>query len=525
MTAGDRPLAVLTEASEHGLSVLRRGIKRAAGFVLYVVVTKDLGRVELLRRLKAWSGVGGFPELRFFPQGEEGARAVGRFLAEKDEEHPPAGVVIQDGAAMLDADAGGGIAALNVARDILYKVVRGPLLLLVPPDREGDLARRAPDLFDVRAGTVAVEGMAVEAGEVELARIGYETDAPARPMVEIQIEAARLRALGKTDDPPLGALADAWVRLGKQFLARGESGEAKQAAHAAQGLAERIGYGGGVAAGTALEGDVALHLGDLDGARVRYGRALAIYEDLGDRMGVAALHGELGNVALVRGELDEAQDSYEKSLVISEELGHHGSMASSYHDFGRVAQLRGELDEAHDWYEKSLTIEVAFGDLPGMASSYHELGIVAQKRGELDEAQIWYHKSIAIDEELGNGLSAASYHQLGRVAQERGELDEAQAWYEKSLTIEEELGNRSGMATSYGQLGLLAERRDDLPQALDWTVRAVTLFPEFPHPMTGPAPHILARLTAVLGMPALEATWQRITGQPLPGHVRAHVEP
>ena len=78
------------------------------------------------------------------------------------------------------------------------------------------------------------------------------------------------------------------------------------------------------------------------------------------------------------------------------------------------------------------------------------------------------------------------------------------------------------MALTYGQLGLLAEARQELSAALDWMVRCVALFPEFPHPATGPGPHHLARLTAVLGLPALEASWQRCTGAALPAQIRAN---
>jgi hypothetical protein len=61
--------------------------------------------------------------------------------------------------------------------------------------------------------------------------------------------------------------------------------------------------------------------------------------------------------------------------------------------------------------------------------------------------------------------------------------------------------------------------------ALDWMVRTIALFPEFPHPMTAPAPHNLAILIiAALGLPALEASWQRVTGAPLPAPMHAYVQ-
>jgi hypothetical protein len=68
-----------------------------------------------------------------------------------------------------------------------------------------------------------------------------------------------------------------------------------------------------------------------------------------------------------------------------------------------------------------------------------------------------------------------------------------------------------------------AEARHQPGQALDWTVRCVTVFGQFPHPATGPGPGHLARLTGQLGMPALEQTWQQVTGQPVPQPVRDYL--
>lgn len=525
MSAEGRPLAVLTEESEHQLGVLRRALKRGTGFALYVVVAKDLGRVELLRRLRTWSGAGGVPDLHFFPVGAEGASAVDALLAARDEAHALAGAVIPDGGALIDVEEGNALSALNVARDVLDRVIRGPLLLVLSPEREADLARMAPDLFDVRAGTVAVEAVVVEAGPVEVSRIGLRHRDRARPVAGLQGEGARLRVLAESEDPPLGALADAWVRIGYEFLDRGEIGEAREAAKVAHQLAVRGGYKSGVAYGIALEGDVLGYLGDLDEAQTCYEVALAIEEDLGDRPAIAVLYKQLGIVAQKGGDLDKAQGWHEMALAIEEELGNRPGTASSYHLLGMIAQSRGELDKAQGWYEKAVIIDEDLGNRSGMASTYHELSILAQYRGELDKAQEWCEKSLALEDELGNRAGmAGSYHQLGRLAEGRGELDNAQEWCERSLAIEDELGDRAAMTVTSYLLGHLAERRHHPAQALDWMVRAVALFPDFPHPMTSAAPEHLVRLTATLGMPALEATWQRVTGQPLPAQVRSYVE-
>ena len=51
----------------------------------------------------------------------------------------------------------------------------------------------------------------------------------------------------------------------------------------------------------------------------------------------------------------------------------------------------------------------------------------------------------------------------------------------------------------------------------------MALFDDVPHPGSGTGPGQLARLTRQLGIQALEACWQQVTGGPLPGAVRDYV--
>jgi hypothetical protein len=118
---------------------------------------------------------------------------------------------------------------------------------------------------------------------------------------------------------------------------------------------------------------------------------------------------------------------------------------------------------------------------------------------------------------------ALTYHNLGMTAQDRGRLEEAQDWYRKSLTIFEELGDRPGMALTYAQLGLLAEDRGQAELALEWNIRCVTLFDQFPSPLTGTGPAVLARLAGQLGLPALEQAWRQVTSQLVPTPVRDYL--
>ena len=238
---------------------------------------------------------------------------------------------------------------------------------------------------------------------------------------------------------------------------------------------------------------------------------------------MAASYHQLGMVAQNRGRLEEAEDWYRKSLAIDEDLGNRPGMAGSYHQLGMIAQDRGRLEEAEDWYRKSLAIREDLGDRPGTADSYHQLGIVAQHQERLEEAEHWYRTSLAIRRPRNRPGMAASYHQLGNAAHPAWAAGGGRA------LVPQVPGHQRGPRESarHGehlwQLGLLAEQRGQPRQALEWMVRCVTLFEQFPHPLTGPGPEHLARLTAQLGIGALEASWREVTGSPLPQAVRDYI--
>jgi tetratricopeptide (TPR) repeat protein len=274
-----------------------------------------------------------------------------------------------------------------------------------------------------------------------------------------------------------------------------------------------------------LLGSVAKDRGDLLAAESWYQKSLEINEVLGNQSVIVMTYHQLEIVAQYRGDLAAAESWYRQSLAITEALGDRPGLAISYHQLGMVVQLRGDLAAAESWYRRSLEILEALGNRPHMAASYQQLGMVVQLRGDLAAAESWYRQSLAIKEALGDrpGL-ATSYHQLGMVAQDRGDLAAADSWYRQSLAILESLGNQPHLALSYAQLGLLCEARGDQPAALDWNIRCVALFSDFPSPQTGTGPQRLAGLVAVVGLPALAAAWQRVTGAPLPDHICTAVE-
>ena len=321
-----------------------------------------------------------------------------------------------------------------------------------------------------------------------------------------------------------GNLAVVYHQLGKVAEARGRLDEAEDRYRASVAISEEVGDRAVAATNYQQLGEIAQARGRLEEAADWSRRSLAIKEQRGDLSGMATTYDLLSRIAYTAGQLDEAADWSRRSLAIKGHLGNRSGMAATYHLLGAIAQVGGRLDEAADWFRESLAIKGELGNVSGMMISYHHLGTTALAGGRLEEAEDWYRKSLAIQEEFGDRHSmAGTYHQLGVTAQVQGQLDQAEDWYRKSLAIKEDFGDRPGMANTYGQLGILAEVRDQAAEALAWNIRCVTQYSQFPSPLTKTVPASIAALARHLGMPALENTWQQVTGQPLPEQVRDYV--
>ena len=391
-----RPIATLTEESERQLAVLRRGLLRSESIALYVVLASDAARFEVLRRLRAWSGAGGVPELHFFPDGKETAPAMERLLASVDSAPPLAGAVIPDASALLEPGSESAIAALNSARDYLRRVIHGPLVLVLPAKRAPDLARAAPDLFDVRSTTIEVDAAPVELSALEAGARLNMTEEPAprdatggpRSIAELQKEAARLRALrSSAERPPAGALSDAWMRLGRKFLKAQDPGEARAAAEEARRLAESIQYDFGIANALVLEDD-ALGTGRrAEESERALGRALELVRKADMATSVARVLMRLAEVVHRAGRPAEAEVMLREAADLSEKQGETRDRTVAMSQIADILQVRGQLDEAlRVRTEEQLPVFDRIGDVRSRAVTLGRIADIHQARGQFDEA-------------------------------------------------------------------------------------------------------------------------------------------
>ncbi|WP_437692155.1 tetratricopeptide repeat protein [Sorangium sp. So ce176] len=471
------PLALLTADSEHNLDVLRRGLRRAASFAFYVVLAADAARAEVLRRLRAWSGSGGVPELRFFGEGADGAEEVARFLAVSDRIHPLAGAVIPDGVALVDTGGGAVVASLNMARDVLGKLIRGPLVLVIAADRAAELSGMAPDLFDVRAATLEIASVPGDPAPTFALHSAETRDRPqARSQAELQAEAARLRAFAD-DEIPAGSLADAWLRLGRAFFDAAELGEARAAAEEARRLAEGVGYTSGVGDALALEAQVLEQTGPAEAWEQALRRALVLRREAGDPAWTAVDLCRLGRAVAFLGRPEEAEALLREAIGLFEKLGEVRGRAVALGCIADLLERRGQLDEAlRIRQQEELPVYERLGDAGILAVTLGKIADIYLARGQLDEAlRIRQQEELPVHERLGDVRSRAVT--LGKVADiyhAQGKLDEAQRLLEREvLPVHERTGAVRLRAVTLGQIAGVLRARGELDKALHLLEREV----------------------------------------------------
>lgn len=358
--------APLTEPSERNLAALRRAIVRTRRFGLYVIVAPDRARAEVLSRLRAWSGREGVPELGFLPSGAEGAQRLSAILAEPSAREPLRGLVVPDADRLVEE--GLPIEALNVVRDRLGDIIKGPLVLVLSPRREVELGRMAPDLFDVRAATCEVHAIEAEA-EAETAPAPTILALAAPPALTRRSPTEQdLRALeASKEGPPGAALADAWLRTA----------------------------------------DARTRVGDHLGAAASAGEALRLALGAGYRFGEASARIRLADAERLTGRPDEALEGLQRALTIAEQIAHAPLRARALGSIADILKARGQLDEAlRIRKEEELPVHEKLGDIRERAITLGKVADILEARGQLDEAvRIRREEQLPVHEKLGDRRS------------------------------------------------------------------------------------------------------------------------
>jgi predicted ATPase/DNA-binding XRE family transcriptional regulator len=183
-------------------------------------------------------------------------------------------------------------------------------------------------------------------------------------------------------------------------------------------------------------GNLALPLGDLQGARARYEASLALYEELADRRGAARALSNLGLMAFYDGDLARAATMHEASLAARRGLGDEPGVAVSLNNLGIAVGHAGDHDRAADLLDQALAIRRRIGDTRGSATILLNLGELATWTGDLDRAAVLLDESLEVARALSDErLVAKLMVNLGDVDRGRGDAAAAGARYAEGLAL------------------------------------------------------------------------------------------
>jgi predicted ATPase/DNA-binding CsgD family transcriptional regulator len=197
-------------------------------------------------------------------------------------------------------------------------------------------------------------------------------------------------------------------------------------------------------------GELALGLGDREGAESLFEESLTLYKGFGDARGMAHVLNGLGRIAVDKGELRIARSLYEQALVLQREMGDKVDVAWSLHDLAYLAFDRGEYTEARTLFEESLAIQQELGNTRGIAWSRAGLAqVLFLSQGHHATTRAQFEECLEIFRESGDKVGVAfCFSLLGQVALYQGDAAIACSLAEEGVTLYKEMGNRPGAAWS-----------------------------------------------------------------------------
>ena len=275
------------------------------------------------------------------------------------------------------------LARLNERRFVLESGVPVPLVMVLPTSFRTEAARLAPDLWHVRAVSVALittedapAGLAF--GETAVDRTNRAAEPTARSGTDAALADWRRSMDRGTDSGPY--LPTAFNAV-SGAIAAGRLDEAEEVAGQAVTVARRRLDRGDpegtkpmrdLSASLNLLGDVARARGDLDAAERTFAESLELHRRLVERTGgtpealrdLSVSLEKIGDAARARGDLNAAERTFAESLELRRRLVERTGgtpetlrdLSVSLNRVGDTARARGDLDAAERAFAESLEL-------------------------------------------------------------------------------------------------------------------------------------------------------------------------
>jgi tetratricopeptide (TPR) repeat protein len=221
--------------------------------------------------------------------------------------------------------------------------------------------------------------------------------------------------------------------------------------------------------------------GDLDLAKERYERALALRETLAPGSeDLAWTLSNLGDVALAQGDVDAADGYFARCLTIQEALEPVSEdVASAVASLAEVAVQRGEVGRAETLLRRAAAIrERVNPDSLELAHSLSDVAFVLEPQGRIEEARSFLESALEIQlrRDPTSEDAATMLNNMGILDMGASDFEAAEQHYGEALAIRQRLAPESAdVAQSLANIGNLALKRGDYETGRRHIARAVEI--------------------------------------------------
>jgi len=194
-------------------------------------------------------------------------------------------------------------------------------------------------------------------------------------------------------------------------------------------------------------------LNNVDAAREKLDRALALFRERGDQPGIALALNQLGNLGRIAGDHALARELLEEALAIRRELGDRRGIGVTLGNLGLLAAAAGDLEEGRLRLSESHGLFERTDDGPGQGGALLNSANLELAAGNLEEGRRQLEASLPFWERQSL-IRACSWIGL-MLADTLDELDqpsEAARRRETARMLFEELGDFTGLERIKGPL-------------------------------------------------------------------------
>jgi tetratricopeptide (TPR) repeat protein len=125
--------------------------------------------------------------------------------------------------------------------------------------------------------------------------------------------------------------------------------------------------------------------GNLEAARTRLARAVALLSRIDDRPSMAEAQYALASIDFEKGDYDPAVEEFRQALQLKREIGELRGEAAILHNLGLIESQRGNKEAAWENFRGALHVYQNLCDKPGEAGAFFQLGALAVQMNKMPE--------------------------------------------------------------------------------------------------------------------------------------------